>query len=746
MKKYILSGINDIQYISMYKKVIFLLLICFLLYTRLVGLDWGLPYPMHPDERNMVNAIQQLNCENSNFKFPYVPQGKQISNCLNPHFFAYGQFPLYLAYFGIQANHFLANVNAPIGFDEATMALRIISAVASVLNVFVLLRLLEFLIRNSKFENNLKLIKNFKFQISNLLILAFSPYFIQFSHFGTTESLLMLFYSIIIYLSFKLIDLSSRVKRSGIEGSLHFGRDDNAYLFLLALVSGLSIATKVSSVIFLAVPLTVISYVFFLRVGSPPSHSGGGFPLRQKKYIAAIFSVDFLINILKFVICIFVVFAIFSPHNIISFPDFISSINYESSVALGSYVAFYTRQFVETTPLLFQFTKIFPYALGWPQYILAILGFFLLSWKNKYINLLRFALLVYFIPTSFMFAKWSRFMAPIFPIMSVFAVLFLFKIFSRSITVIKIIIIIIFIIPGLAYLSIYQNPDVRFEASEWIYQNIPPGSKILSETANVVDVPIQPPPSTFKIPSSTINRLSSSYKYASFNFYDLDENPTLPVQLDQLIEAADYIFIPSRRIFANHPKENYPLLNSYYNRLFSGPLGFEKVAEFSSYPRLVFQISNFKFQIPFPDESAEETWTVFDHPVIRIYKKIPNSKSQDPNKSQISNLKNYQTISYQLKAISYKLLLADTPEKWEQGLMYVRNKKDIGGLDGMLFQFPDKKMRTFWNKNTVSNLDLYWIDGDKIVGTSKLPAIGESGEITTMSSPLGIDKVVELLP
>ena len=149
-------------------------------------------------------------------------------------------------------------------------------------------------------------------------------------------------------------------------------------------------------------------------------------------------------------------------------------------------------------------------------------------------------------------------MAPVFPIMSVFAILFLHKIFSRSIIVIKIIIIIIFITPGLAFLSIYQNPDVRFEASQWIYQNIPAGSKILSETANVVDLPIQPPSSTFKVPSSTINRPSSNYQFASFNFYDLDENPVLPVQLDQLIEAADYIIVPSRRIFANHPKEKIP--------------------------------------------------------------------------------------------------------------------------------------------------------------------------------------------
>ena len=71
-----------------------LLLHCFiaslflvLVYSRFVGLDWGLPYPMHPDERNMATAIQSLNCGISNFK-----------ECFNPHFFAYGQFPLYLGY------------------------------------------------------------------------------------------------------------------------------------------------------------------------------------------------------------------------------------------------------------------------------------------------------------------------------------------------------------------------------------------------------------------------------------------------------------------------------------------------------------------------------------------------------------------------------------------------------------------------------------------------------------------------
>jgi hypothetical protein len=65
------------------------------------------------------------------------------------------------------------------------------------------------------------------------------------------------------------------------------------------------------------------------------------------------------------------------------------------------------------------------------------------------------------------------------------------------------------------------------------------------------------------------------------------------------------IIIPSRRVYKNHSKEKYPVLGRYYHDLFTGKLGFEKIAEFAT----------------LGDENAEETWTVFDHPTVRIYKR-----------------------------------------------------------------------------------------------------------------------------
>ncbi len=497
-----------------------LLLIAMLLYTRFVNLGWGLPYPMHPDERNMANAVQQLHCEFS-----------IIKECFNPHFFAYGQFPLYLGYIG-----------AWIMKVEAVLSLRVISAIASVVTVLILYKIILLLPP--------KKVRSYKLHVASFLVIVFSPVLIQFAHFGTTESLLILLYSLVVYYS--LLFIQKKIL-------------DIKYLILTSIFVGLALATKVSSLLYLAVPLWYV----------------GKKSLRRG---------------LIFIFLTTCIFILFSPHNIISFNEFINSLKYESDVAVGRLLVFYTRQFSDTVPILFQLTKIFPYALGWPLFLLGGLGFLGVSWKKKEYNLLRFAFIVVFLPNAFMFAKWTRFMAPTFPMLIIFAILLLSKI--RLTHIIFYIICFIVLLPGIAYLSIYQHRDVRFQASEWMYNNIPAQSTILSETANVVDIPLN----------------NNKYSLISFNFYDLDQDLVLQKQLKYHLQNSDYIIVPSRRIFKNHPKETYPLLNAYYQKLFSGELGFRRVAEFSSYPRL-------NFQFVLPDEGAEETWTVFDHPVVRIYKK-----------------------------------------------------------------------------------------------------------------------------
>lgn len=100
------------------------------------------------------------------------------------------------------------------------------------------------------------------------------------------------------------------------------------------------------------------------------------------------------------------------------------------------------------------------------------------------------------------------------------------------------------------------------------------------------------------------------------------------------------------------------------------------------------------------------------------------------------------TITYTLNNKTYKLLVARTSAEHEKGLMYYHK---LIGADGMIFIFPDKNYRTFWNKNTYLNLDVYWIKDDKVIGKDFLPAIEKNKELTVITSQGVADKVIEIV-
>jgi YYY domain-containing protein len=103
-------------------------------------------------------------------------------------------------------------------------------------------------------------------------------------------------------------------------------------------------------------------------------------------------------------------------------------------------------------------------------------------------------------------------------------------------------------------------------------------------------------------------------------------NEDTPEKLEMLLDAldqADYIIMSSGRLWQSIPRlpMRYPMTTRYYELLFAGELGFEKVAEFHAYPRLL--------GIEFDDTWAEEQFTVYDHPKVLIYKKIDRVGAND---------------------------------------------------------------------------------------------------------------------
>ncbi len=90
---------------------------------------------------------------------------------------------------------------------------------------------------------------------------------------------------------------------------------------------------------------------------------------------------------------------------------------------------------------------------------------------------------------------------------------------------------------------------------------------------------------------------------------------------------------------------------------------------------------------------------------------------------------------------TYDVLIADTPEKWERGLMHRKTLEK----DGMVFLFREKRPRTFWNMNTFLDLDIYWLDGDRVVGRDFLPSFQRAGRVVNITSPAPVDTVVEIV-
>lgn len=474
-----------------------LALFSLLFFTRFWGLGWGNGFFFHPDENNMAAAVAQLSPQN-----------------LSPHFFAYGQFPLYLAYYSLKALN-LANT-----FTDSVYALRLWSAVFSCLSL-----LFFYLLFRSKIF---------------LLLLIFTPSLIQLAHFGTTESLLVLVFAVNLYLS-QLILKNPRP----------------LYFFFVSLITGIGLAAKISSLIFLT-PL------FFAVI----------FTKSKNKFHLLLFTIYCLLFTLLF-------FLLFSPYTLLANSDFLSTLRYETQVATGAIKVFYTHQFLPTTPYLFQLTHIFPYAVGLPMFIFSCLGLLYVIRNTRYLILLV-SVFVYFLYFGQLYAKWTRFMSPIFFIFPFLTAYLIEK--NKKFTYLNKFILIISILPGIWFMKLYFFPDVRLTASNWITQNIPSNSTVLSEAGNVINLPI-----TDYRPA----RPAGGLQITNFDFYNY--NPTI---LASQLANSDYIFIPSRRVF-----KNYNL--NYYQHLFSGSLGFTEIKKFSV----------------FNDESAEETWSVFDHPVIRIYQK-----------------------------------------------------------------------------------------------------------------------------
>lgn len=572
----------------------YLVLILFIsLFLRTVGLNWDQGHHLHPDERQITMVAENIK----------LPESRNISDIfspnssLNPKFFAYGSLPIYLLKF---SGYVLSFINPNLmSYDKINLVGRFLSALFDTLTVLVI-----YLISKQFFSSNKK-------ALTASLIYTLSVFPIQLSHFYAVDTLLTFFISLTLY---RLIILYR-----------HFSPKNS---IIVGICFGLALATKVSAFVLFAPVFVSFVVDTIINLGKQIFEQKNNIYKKVLKFIFTLINPLFwlkskIFNIKKVFFSLILIvlfstltFVICQPFTITDFPTFWRQINEQSAMTKNAFVFPYTLQYVGTLPYWYHLKNIFMWGLGPSLGILALSGLIISflklfqradksTKKNNYcVQFIVFSfLVVYFFVVGRFAVKFMRYCLPIYPILAIISV--------NSFDYLKKNIKIVFFFANLfwviSFLSIYLKPHTRVVATQWISDNVLPGSTILREHWDD-GLPLG---------------YHDEFTLDELSLYDSDNNPDKWPKINQQLRQSDYIVIASNRLYTPLQKltncsqlprhQCYLKTAKYYQDLFSGNLNYVKVAEFSSYPSLLGVTIN--------DQSADESFTVYDHPKIMIYKK-----------------------------------------------------------------------------------------------------------------------------
>lgn len=559
---------------------------------RLTGINWDSKSHLHPDERFLTMVATEITLPNSLQSYldtrtsPANPHNKKFS------FYVYGTYPMHIA-------KLVATVSHQNSYDGITIVGRILSAIVDLVTL-----LLVFLIAShlSK-RHSVGLLAAFCYAISVLPI--------QLSHFFTVDPYITLFTTMVLW--------------QIIRGRMGF---------LLGVTAALAISAKVSSVLIL--PVIGIG---FLRLWPWNGQSKAIWKTRK----------ELLIKALLFLLGLFLTLRLAYPYLFVGFSlNPLILANWKQLASFNEPTTSFPPGLQWVSVLPTQPTlDLFVWGFGIPLTIFAVIALIRvlrISIKKRTLPVTTPLILwVVFVLgyQSLQFAKPMRYFWPIYPSLAVFSGLalsygytFLTKNIRHNLIryALFFIIIMMLLIWPVLFLSIYTKPHTRIRASAWMYQHIPEGQTIAWEHW---DDPLPFPMEGFPAPSI--------YKQIQLPSFDPDDAEK-PEKIMTVVRDSDYIVLSSNRAYGalQQVKKRFPYMSDFYTRLFSGNLGFELVAQFTSRPTIPFPWGNMCLYIPgfgygaasrileecdeggisIIDDYTDETFTVYDHPKVLIFKKV----------------------------------------------------------------------------------------------------------------------------
>lgn len=486
---------------------------------------------------------------------------------LDPQFYSYGGFQIYMMRFTAELLRLFTGNNEWVTEEYAmTVAGRVVTATLATISIYLFYILLK------KFFPK-------KYAIVGTGFAAFAVGFIQYAHYSISDTPLYTFLLSICIFSVNAIRVS------------HWKN-----WLILGVFSGLALGTKTTAISFMIIPC-VSWFISFIKT-------------RDR----VLFLYGFV-----YVLALLSIYFITSPYSLLNFSGLLKAMDLESGIAMGRYERPFTVQFLHKPRYIF-FLQNIPWQISPVVTLFGFIGigcwFYTILKKRKDLEALPILLfgIIFFIYVGSWYAQFIRYMLPFEVVLIFGSIFFLYKIRKflpqTIVMILTIVSLLASFIMGVAYTSVYAGTNVRIEASRWINSTFPAESCFIAENWDYgLPIEFRHEPAT----QATVFRI---------DFFEPDSDEKIEI-ISSILKKCDYFVIASRRVYMSiqNAPDKYPYTSKIYDKLFAGTLGFVEEASFSSYPRFG--------PLVFNDYRTEETIQVYDHPVIRIYKKIQGYETQE---------------------------------------------------------------------------------------------------------------------
>lgn len=599
------------------QKLILLIIICIAAVFRFYNLNWDSGFHLHPDERFLTmvgNAMKLPSQSNTSYLDPH-------SSTMNPvnvgyQFFVYGVFPLTF-------NKLVATGLNTDNYNDFTIQGRFLSGLFDVLIIFFVYKITALLSQKYKWNKSTPLWASFLYAITVLPI--------QLSHFFAVDSFLNFFMLGSFYFSLKYYIVQSNESRSVTKESI--------LIILSSLFLGLGIASKINALAIL--PLNLF-FIFWGNISTRGLHrlveDNSIDPNKESRIrnyakrigtmrLRSMLALTF-IQVVVYLTVAYLIVRLANPYyfetaNIFDPTPSTSFVNNIKSLKSfeGKDIWFPPAvQWMSKQPFTYSLLNLALIGVGFPYFICIVLGVWslIVYMTKKGVSIVLLAILgwvgLFFLYQSTQFVKALRYFIFLYPFFAIFAsvgVLHILETLTSKLPRVSryafyIMLVCLLMVWPLAFMSVYVNTNSRVEASTWIYRNLENDALILTEHWDD-GLPLPMPDTQGK-----------TYRYEQLPVFDPD-TPEKWSKMNDLLGKGDYYILTSNRGWGSIPTvpDKYPQMTQFYEDLFANRTEYKFIKQYSSYPSLRY----LGIPVDFPDQWADETFTVYDHPEVNIFKK-----------------------------------------------------------------------------------------------------------------------------